>query len=249
MTETYLHAETEEIVDAKNFSGLSLVAVVLSLMGSFSVLYVHFLPIAIIAAIVGCAVLRIAPRYQLSGLSKLLAFVAIAIGATTGSWGVFRRSMLTNYDLQYARNLAEDYLTYLSKNEPYKAMMLQGVPADVVALPPTTLKDSQPSPVDLAKQKFESESVFREIRNRKSPAKWTYLGMSAEYAMENSHIYKLHFRDDGQTNPPAYFVYVRKDCPKAGPAAASYNKGKVLQPSDMVVHWYLDTIESALKMQ
>jgi hypothetical protein len=248
MTETYLHAETEEIVDAKNFSGLSLVAVILSLVGSFSVLYVHFLAIAIIAAIVGCVVLQIASKYQLSGFSKFLALLAIFISSTTGSWGVFRRSMETNQDVQQARVLAEKYLNYLSQNDLNKALLLQGVPADVVALPPTTLKEMQPSPADLAKQKIDTETAFREIRNRKSPAKWTYLGLNADFAMETSHLYKLLFRDDGQTNPPTYFVYVRKDCPKAGPAAAPYNKGKVLQPSDLVVHWYLDTIESALKL-
>ncbi|MBU6175025.1 MAG: hypothetical protein KGQ60_14535 [Planctomycetes bacterium] len=246
MTETLLGSETDEIVDAKNFSGLSLVGLLLAIVGSFSLAYVQMLPIAILAVVIGAVVLLLAKRKELSGFSQFLGMLAIFLGAGSGALGVFSRSLATQYDVEQAKAVSAKYLENVAKWDEDVLLLLNGVTLEKADSPNKTSPESTEGKV---RSKIENDPIHMEIRSRKTAPKWVYAGLDGEFPSESGgYVYKLRFIDQAQTNPPSYWVYARKNCPKGGPAQAPQNKGRTLGPNDLVVHWYIDSIESAQKL-
>ncbi|MFN7894053.1 MAG: hypothetical protein ACK5OC_27445 [Pirellula sp.] len=239
--------DLQELEEPKSFSGLALLAFLGSCVSSFSILYVHFVPIAIASIVGGAIVLSIAKRAQLSSFSQFLGAAAISIAATTASWGYFSRAMILDYDLKAARSTAELYLENLSAGNQEKLLMLVGVPLETGDMSPDGKQQSSESPLAMASRKLNTDSAHVEIRGRKSPAKWVYAGLEAEYPGEDEYTYKLRYVDEGQTNPPAYWVFARKNCPKAGPTAALRNKNVKPEDQKLDVHWFIQDIQLVQK--
>ncbi len=244
MGETYLNADADQIVDHKSFSGLSLIALILAVVSVFSILYVHLLPVAIVAAICGSIVLKIAPSQNLSGLSKFLAVTAIVIATTCGAWGIFRRNLQTRYDLQFAKQIAEQSLEAIHNDERAKVLLLSGVPVEELDTPS---KPESMEPNDGVKENYRTSRDYRVIRNRTVKPVWKFDRLEAEFSTGQSYHYKLRYTDVAQTIPASYFVMVRKDCPKEGPMSHPHKKGKkILEPSDYQVRWFLDSVDSVV---
>lgn len=239
--------DLQELEETKNFSGLALLAFLGSLISCFSILYVHFVPIAIAAIVGGAIVLMIANRSQLSGFSRFLAAASIAIAATTVSWGYFSRAMTLDYDIRAARQTAEIYLESLSAGNQEKLLMLVGVPLESGDMSPGSEPKPSESPIVLASKKLNTDPAHVEIRGRKSPAKWVYAGLDGEFPGDDEHTYKLRYVDEGQTNPPAYWVFARKNCPKAGPKAALRNKNVKPEELKLDIHWFIQDVQAVQK--
>jgi hypothetical protein len=230
MTEVLLSAETEEISDSTSFSVVALVGFLFSLVGIFSLQYIHVMPLAILASVLGVFALLISRRSQLGPMSKVFAVLATLIGTTIASWGLFNRSLESEYELSQARKISQMYLDYLSKGDEQHVMYLIGFQLEAAETP----LNEQESPTKRAMKRFQNDPVHKEIRERRSPAKWVYVGFEGESPGSKGHTYKLTFRDDGQTNPPHYWIYARKNCPK-------YDTRET-------VHWFVDNLELAKKL-
>ncbi len=247
----YIHADSDEIIDPKSFSGLSVVALILSLIGAFSILYVHFVAIGVIAVLLGLVILKLAPNYNLSFLSKLFAFVAIVVGTLSVTWGTFRRNMQTEYDLTYAKETAQLALDLARKDDTDSLLLLLGFKAEEIGVVPTAEVASGPAestPLENAKSTLAGSSGLRDIRQRAIEPQWLFVKLDAEYFAEGEYYYKLRYRDTAQTIPADYWVTVKKRSPKDGPAAAPQNKGKKLGPDDLKVEWYFQEIEPVLRV-
>ena len=133
MSETFLTAEAEDISESTNFSIMALIGFFLALAGIFSIQYIQMVPVAIAGAAMGAAALLLSKRFKLGFFSKFMAFLALSIGATTTSYGLFHRSIETNYDLAQARKIAETYLDNLSKDNLDRVFFLVGFPAEADA--------------------------------------------------------------------------------------------------------------------
>lgn len=246
MSETYLNAESDSIVDSKSFSGLSLIALVLSVVGAFSLFYSQLLPIAILAVVLGLIVLWMAPKHQFNNLSKGLALVSIAIATVFGTWGTAHRQMQTAKDLVQAKKVAEALLSAIQNQEREKALLLMGVPEINVNAPPG---DDPMARVEEVKRNYSSSPAFHEIRRRATPPKWEFVRVDHEFGYGAEHYYRLRYRDVAQTVPAEYSVTVHKNTSKDGPIALARKKGKkILEPSDQEVSWYADSIESTVKV-
>jgi hypothetical protein len=239
--------DLQEIGETRNFSGLALVGFLGSLLGCFSILYVHFVPIAIASIVAGSIVLVTAQRAQHSTFSQFLAAAAISIAATTASWGYFNRTLTLDYDIKAARETAELYLENLSSGNREKLLMLVGVPLESGDMAPGSEPKKAESPLVAASRKIDTDPAHLEIRARKAPAKWVYVGIDAEYNSEDSHAYKLRYIDMGQTNPPSYSIFTRKSCPKGGPRVAPHNKGVKYEEQNLDIHWYIDEVQAVQK--
>ena len=167
MNETQLSQEAYEVVDSTSFSAVAVVAFLASLVGIFSIKYVQPMPLAIIGSAMGAFVLLTARFWNLNLLSKILGALAVIIGVTVLSWGLFERSLHTT--------------GYLGSGP--------------------------------------------------DPAKWVFVSLEGETIGTAGYSYKLKYRDEGQTNPPSYWVYARKD-------ATRY------EVRDLV-RWYVDNVEPA----
>lgn len=228
---TKFHQEGDEISDAASFSVMSLIGAVCSVVGIFSIGYVQILPFAIIGSLVGVVTLWTAKRFQISLLSKVLGFLAIVVGATSASWGFSERYLETRSDLDYAKNISEQYLESLSANELDKVYYLVGFQFSGESLEQVGINPK--SELQRAKARLDQDQAHLEIRNRKSKAKWVFAGMDSEFQGTLGHTYRLRYRDEGQTIPPEYWVYARKNCEKFS------TQGKV--------HWFVDNLEFVKK--
>lgn len=233
MNETQLlSAETEEISDSTSFSALALVGFLLSLGGLFAIQYIQLMPIAILAATLGFVALMISKRCNLSFLSVGLAAAALAIASVTVSMSLTTRSLHNQYELAQAEKIGREYLEALSRGDSARVNYLIGFPLD-----PTDATGSygnMESKSQRAKKKVQQDPVHVEIRERRAPAKWVFVGLDGEFKGSNGYTYKLIFRDEGQTNPPTYWLYAKKDCEKYS--------------DNSKVHWFVDNLEAAKKL-
>ena len=226
--ESSFSPESDEASDNEAFSGLSLLGLVSSLVGILSVQYVHLMPLAIVGTVLGMFVLLFAKKLGLSRLSKVFAFLAVAIGATFASWGTSKSYLHSNYELSQARKVAELYLNSLSKGDLDSVYYLVGFQFEGDR---RQSEDARESELDKAKKRLAADSAHVAIQKRREPAKWTFVSLDGEAMGSVGYSYKLKYRDDGQTNPPTYFVYARKDVQERFATKEE-------------IHWYVDTVEA-----
>ncbi len=231
MNETYLTAESEEVRDTTNFSLMSLIGFLLSLAGIFSLQYVQMMPVAILGGMLGAAVLILAKRFQLSYLSRTLGFLALVIASTTASYRQFYHAIENNYELTQACKISETYLENLSKNDLDRVFFLVGFPPEASEAMPGAEPES---PTVKAMKRLREDPAHTDISGRKHPPQWIFVTVESEYAAGDGHTYKLIYKDEGQTNPPYYSVFVRKNCTK-------YDK------TNKTVNWFVDKLEIAKK--
>jgi hypothetical protein len=233
MNETQIHQEADEIADTNSFSLVAVLGVVLSLAGVFSVGYVQMLPVAIVGVMLGAFSLMTAKRFRLNLLSKFLGFVAVVVGATAASWGVSERSLETGGDVAQARRVAELYLESLSANDLEKVYYLVGFQFEGESN--EEREAIEQTQIQRGKSRLDQDSAHLEIRNRKSPAKWAFVSLDGDFQGTLGWTYRLRYRDEGQTIPPEYWVYARKNCGK--------------YESQERVHWFVDNLEVVRKPQ
>jgi hypothetical protein len=226
MNETQLTSEADEIADSTATSGVAIVAFLISLVGIFGLYYVQMIPIAIIAAVLGTFVLWTANRNRLNLISRIFASLAVMLGVTMASWGMFERKLQVDYDLLQARKIAELYLESLSKGELQQVEYLVGFQLESVR-PGGPRQESE---VERAKRRLREDPAHLEIRNRRTPPKWVYVGLEGEAMGTMGYTYKLIYRDEAQTNPPLYWVFARKDC----------NKFEIKDD----IRWFVDSLEN-----
>jgi hypothetical protein len=221
-------SESDEGTDSTAFSAVALVGFLMSLVGIFSLGYVQTLPVAILGSLFGVYALLFSERFHLSFLSRVLGVLAVIVGVTILSWGLFLRYFHTDYELAQARTVAEKYLDSLSRKDLDAVFYLVGFQFDGDKPPSFVQPETE---LQRAKKRLREDPAHVEIQNRRSPAKWTFVSIDGESLGTVGYTYKLKYRDDGQTNPPTYFVYARKD-------AQRYD-------SKPEVHWYVDNLEVA----
>ena len=232
MSETYLSAESEEeVLDSTNFSVMSLFGFFLAIAGIFSLQYVHMMPVAILGGILGAAVLTLAKRFQLSFFSRTLGFLAIVIASITISYIQFYHAIENKYEITQACKVAEAYLENLSKGETDKVFFLVGFPPEASQEMPGV---EPQSPTVKAMKRLREDPAHLEISGRKNPPKWAFVSVESEFGSKEGHTYKLIYKDEGQTNPPFYALFARKNCTK-------YDKKKT------TVNWFIDKLENAKK--
>ncbi len=227
-TDPQFSSETDEGTDSSSFSAIALVGLLMSLVGIFSLAYVQTLPLAILGSLFGGYALLFSARFHLSFLSRVLGVLAVVVGVTVLSWGLFLRYFHTDYELVQARKVAEQYLDSLSKKDLDAVFYLVGFQFEGDKPPSFVQPETE---LQRAKKRLATDTAHVEIQNRRSPAKWTFVSLDGESLGTVGYTYKLKYRDDGQTNPPSYFVYARKD------ATRYDNKPEV--------HWYVDNLEVA----
>ncbi len=230
MSENFFTAENEELRDPTNFSVMALFGFFLAMVGLFSIQYIQVMPVALVGVVLGALALLLSKRFKIGFFSKTLAFLAVVIGSTTTSYSFIYRSMENQYELSQACRTAELYLDNLSKGDLDHVFFLVGFPS---AMP--DMNGEAQSPTARAMKRLSDDASHKEIRERKSPAKWTFVSLEGEYSASDSYTYKLIYKDDGQSIPPFYKVVVRKNCSK-------YNKTK------KKVNWFVDSLEFT-KMQ
>jgi hypothetical protein len=231
MSQVYLTAENEEdIRETTNFSVVALFGFFLAMAGQFAIQYIQMMPIAIAGAILGGITLVTAKRRKLGFLSRTLGFLALIAGATTATYGLIYRSLESSYDISVACTTSEMYLDNLSKGELDKVFFLVGFPpggADEM-----TPSEQSESPTKRAMNRLRNDPAHKEIGLRKNVPKWVYNGLLGEYSGSDGHTYKLTYRDESQSIPPKYCIFVRKNCSK-------YDKSKT------TVNWFVDKLEVA----
>ncbi len=227
MSEVFLTAEAEETRETTNFSLMALLGFATSLAGLFSIQYMQMIPASFAGAALGAIALLTAKRFKLGLVSKALGFLALAIGTTTPSYGLLYRAIENNYDLVQVKKIAETYLDNLSKDNLDSVFYLVGFPPEL---------DEGPAGGDSATKRamnrLKEDLAHIEIRGRKTPPKWVFVSVVTEYPNASGHTYKIIYKDDGQSVPPQYYLFVRKNCPK-------YDKSKT------TVSWFVDRLDSA----
>jgi hypothetical protein len=229
MNETQLSQETDEVVDSTSFSAVAVVAFLLSLIGIFSIKYVQPMPLAMVGSAMGAFVLLTAKFWNLNLLSKILGALAVIIGVTVLSWGLFERSLHTNYELTQAKKVAQLYLDSLSAGDLNSVYYLVGFQYEPEK--PKMGDDEPETDEQKAKRRLAQDATHVEIKKRGNSAKWVFVSLEGETLGTAGYSYKLRYRDEGQTNPPSYWVYARKD-------ATRY------EVKDLV-RWYVDNVEPA----
>jgi len=220
--------ETDEVSDSESFSGFSLIALIASTVGTLSLQYVHFMPLAIVGTVLGMFVLLFSKKLVLSRLSKIFGFLAVVLGATSASWGLSSSFLHSNYELTQARKVAELYLNALSKKDLDSVYYLVGFQFEGERRPGD---DAPQTELERAKSRLAADPAHVEIQKRRDPPKWTFVSLDGEAMGTSGYSYKLRYRDEGQTNPPTYFVYARKDVQERFATKKE-------------IHWYVDTVEA-----
>lgn len=220
--------ESDEVTDSESFSGFSLIGFIASLVGTLSLQYVHFMPLAIVGTVLGMFVLLFAKKLVLSKMSKIFGFLAIVLGATSASWGISSSFLHSNYELAQARKVSELYLNALSKGDLDSVYYLVGFQFEGERRPGD---DAPETELQRAKNRLAADPAHVEIQKRREPSKWTFVSLDGEAMGTSGYSYKLRYRDDGQTNPPAYFIYARKDVQERFATKKE-------------IHWYVDTVEA-----
>ena len=120
-------------------------------------------------------------------------------------------------------------LDNLSKGELDKVFFLVGFPPGTEEMTPSEQSDS---PTQRAMNRLRNDTAHKEIGLRKNVPKWVYSGLVGDYAGGDGHTYKMTYRDESQSIPPNYWIFVRKNCSK-------YDKSKT------TVNWFVDKLEVA----
>jgi hypothetical protein len=227
MSEPLLSHELDEISDTKSFSILAIVGFLLSLVGIFSLSYIHTMPVALIGALLGAFTLVTAKHFDLNWFSRILGFLAVTIGVTVFSWGWFERQLNTSYDLEQAKRVSQLYLDSLSKDDLDTVYYLVGF--QFQGSSPRDREEGE-TELDRAKKRLNIDPAHVEIRGRRNPSKWVFQSLEGESMGTVGYSYKLKYRDEGQTNPPSYWVYARKNAEK-------------FEVKDEV-RWFVDTVEA-----
>jgi hypothetical protein len=222
MTETVLSAEAEEILDTTNFSLTALIGFILSLVGIFSFRYFQAAPFAILGVVLGTLSLWFAKRNRTGLFSCFLAVVAVAIGSTVVSAGLFTRRLTDDYDIASARKVCELYLDVLSKGDMDRVYFLGG-------FDPAVALQAEASETKQMLTKLKTDPTYVAIRNLKTPPKWDFVGVSGEYSSDSSHSYKLLYKNSSVSGGPTYELAARKNCKK-------YDTSKT------TVNWFVDAL-------
>jgi hypothetical protein len=227
----HFNREGDEISDSKSFSLMSVIGFVCSAVGISSIGYSQTLPFAVVGVLIGAVTLIIANRFQLSFLSQVFAFLAVIMGATCASWGFSERLLETSSDMAHAKNIAERYVESLSAQELDKVYYLVGFQfsgdsSEKLGSVPT-------SDMQRAKDRLDRDLAHLEIRNRKTQPKWVFVSLDGEFPGTLGHTYRLRYRDEAQTIPSEYWLYVRKNCEKYS--------------TQQKVHWFVDNLEFVKK--
>jgi hypothetical protein len=227
MSEVFLTAEAEESRETTNFSLMALLGFATSLAGLFSIQYVQMVPVPFAGAALGALALLTAKKFKIGWISKALAVLAVAVGTTTASYGLLYRTIENNYDLVEVKKIAEVYLDNLSKDKLDNVFYLVGFPPELDEGPP-----GRESATKRAMNRLKEDFAHVEIRGRKTPPKWVFVSVVSEYPNASGHTYKIIYKDEGQSVPPQYYLFVRKTSQK-------YDKSK------STVNWFVDKLESA----
>jgi len=229
MSQVYLSAENEEeIRETTNFSVVALFGFFLATAGLFAMQYIQMVPFAIVGGLLGAMTLITAKRRKLGVLSRSLGFLALVFGTIAASCDLFYRSLENRYDISVACTISDMYLNNLSKGDLDKVFFLVGFPPSQEETP----GEQSDSPTKRAMNRLRQDPAHKEIGARKNIPKWVYGGMVAEYALSEGHTYKLLYRDETQSIPQNYWIFVRKNCSK-------YDKSKT------TVNWFVDKLEVA----
>lgn len=204
MNETALSAETDEIVDATTFSLPAMIGFILSAIGTLSYQYVQAAPFALMGVCLGVFGLWRASSSKYGMFSRTLAALAVILGTTLASAGLFSRSMLDNTNLTKAKEIADLYLECVSKGEMNKVYFLGGYD-------PAAIHQSEASDTKQILLKIKTDPVFVEIRNLKNPPKWVFDGVIGEYPQENACTYKLRYINETAPGKPRYEIAIRKN--------------------------------------
>jgi hypothetical protein len=231
MSDIYLSPETEEAREQTNFSLLALAGFVFAMIGLFSIQYFQVLPAAFIGAALGACALVIASRYRIGWFSRTLAFIAVVAGAVIASFNLFYVSIENNYDYAQAKKTAQAYVDNLSAGDLDRVFFLVGFPPG--GGEPVAPGVATESPTVRAMNRLKEDPAHVEIQSRKN-AKWVFVGIESEYPGNGGHTYKLLYKDDKQSIPTYYRLYVRKNCAKYDTTKAKVN-------------WYVDRLESTTK--
>jgi len=227
MNQITLSAESDEIIDRPKFSLLSLIGLGISILGVLSFNYVQVMPFAVIGAAIGAFCLITANRKRQGFTTKILATLSIALGATASSAGYFTRNLETSYDLTHARNLAELYLSSLSKGDMSRIYFLNGIE------PGAETKTQSPE-LTQAVNRIKTDPALLAILAHKQPANWVYEDEAVAYSGDDFFTFRLTYRDDGQPNKPKYWVYSRRN-------------GRKNDTSEKTARWKVDKIEPVPK--
>jgi len=233
MTEVLMSAESDEIAEPSNFSPTALIGFLLACIGTFSVQYVQVTPVAIIGGFLGAGALLLSHRYRLGAFSRILAALAVIVGVTVASAGVSNRYLMNSYEMGNVRRIADLYLESLSQGDTAKVNYLMGFPnssEEKAPSAPNAPKAIEEPASKKAAKRLDQDPAHVEIRGRKKPAKWTFVGLENDFPGQG-HTYKVIYRDDGQPGQPQYYVFVRKNS----------DKNDLKKPS---VSWFVDKIES-----
>ena len=209
MSQIILSAETEEIVDRPNFSLFALIAVLLSLIGCFSLRYLQAMPFAILGGALGAFCLFTAKRKQLGIGSKLLALIATGLGMTIASTGYFSRQLTQESNVTEARKIAEDYLNSVYQGDMSRVYFLSGRTS-------TDLASASPEMKEELKG-IQSDPIAADIRGRKQAPKWELAGLLGDVSVEGAQVLRLHYRDAALPKKPSCCVVVRKAVQKPNP--------------------------------
>ena len=229
MSQVYLSAENEEeFRETTNFSVVALFGFLLSAAGLFSMQYLQMVPFAIVGGLIGAFTLVTAKRQKLGFVSRSIGFLALVLGIVAPSYGLFYRSLENSYDISVACTISDMYLENLSKGDLDKVFFLVGFPPGQ----DESRGEESDSPTKRAMNRLRQDAAHKEIGARKNIPKWVYGGLVAEYALSEGHTYKLTYRDESQSIPQNYWIFVRKNCSK-------YDKSKT------TVNWFVDKLEVA----
>ena len=230
MSQVYLSAENEEeFHETTNFSVFALFGFFLATAGLFAMQYLQMVPFAIVGGLIGAFTLVTAKRRKLGFLTRSLGFLALVLGTIASSCGLFYRSLENSYDISVACTISDMYLENLSKGDLDKVFFLVGFPPGQDETPPG---EQSVSPTMRAMNRLRQDPAHKEIGARKNIPKWVCGGLVAEFALSDGHTYKLTYRDESQSIPQNYWIFVRKN-------GSKYDKSKT------TVNWFVDKLEVA----
>jgi hypothetical protein len=211
MSQIALSAESEEIVDRPNFSFVCIVALLLSLLGCFSLRYLQAMPFAIMGGALGAICLLTAKRQRLGYGAKFLGTVATVLGVTVASTGYFNRQLGIEADVTEAKKVASEYFEAIRKDDMDRVFILHGLdPVRDVQSEKPELKESVSG--------VANNPRLLEIKRRKDPPKWEYVSLVDFYGtIDTAQTFRLHYRDVSQPKKPSCAIVVRKTTSKANP--------------------------------
>jgi hypothetical protein len=243
MSTVIMTEESEGLDDSKPFSPLALVAFLLSLVSIFSILYIPITFVAFAVVVLGAFVLLRSSRHNFSSASKVLASLAIILGATSATAGFLGRSFSTAGDLKTARDVAETYLNSIYKGDFGRMALLSNIEVPTEAFQNRTPTNEEK--FHYRKKNVSTEPLVQEVRARKSEPKWTFVRLESVNPTPYSCSYKLIYRDDALPVSPLYLVIVKRDSPQGGPTTSSSYRGVSLDKIDMSVRWNIDGLTTA----